>query len=127
MHARLPFATRRKTRPVDHGARLNGQIVLPRVLGCKVLGRQDICRPRVPDGDIGKGGFALHRHPGFAVVLHHNGCVHRDRRIDAVRLIDNAQRVGGLGEDSVVLRLVLVGAALQAGDSRSVDILFKCE
>lgn len=94
-------------------ARLDGQVVLPGVLGRKVLCAQDLGGPRVPHGGVGEGLAPVDGDAGLAVVVEHDGC-HRCGAVDAVRLTRDAQRVRGLGDDGVVLRLVLVGGALQA-------------
>lgn len=103
-------------------ARLDGEVVLPGVLGREVLGAQDLGGPRVPHGGVGEGPAPVDGDAGCAVVVEHDGR-HRGGAVDAVRLARDAQRVRGLGDDGVVLRLVLVGGALQAGDGCCVDVL----
>lgn len=109
----LPGVARLEAVELGDVARLDGEVVLPRVLGRKVAGAEDLGGPRVPDGGVGQGLAPVDGDARAAVVVEHNGR-HLGRAVDAVRLARDAQGVRLLGEDGVVLGLVLVGGALQA-------------
>lgn len=88
--------------------------MLPRILGRKVLAGLDLGLPDVPDGHVREGRLAVDSHSRVAVVLEHDRGVDGDGGVDAVRLVDDLQLVGGLGENGVVQGLVLVDGVLQA-------------
>lgn len=109
----LPGAARLEAVELCDVARLDGEVVLPRVLGRKVLGAQDLGGPRVPHGGVGQGLAPVDGDAGAPVVVERDGG-HLGGAVDAVRLARDAQGVRLLGYDGVVLRLVLVGGPLQA-------------
>lgn len=111
--ASLPGAPRLEAVELGDVARLDGEVVLPCVLGREVLCAEDLGGPGVPHGGVGEGLAPVDGDAGSAVVVEHDGR-HLGRAVDAVRLARDAQRVRRLGDDGVVLRLVLVGGALQA-------------
>lgn len=118
----LPGATRLEAVELGDVTRLDGEVVLPRVLGREVLGAQDLGGPGVPNGGVGEGLAPVDGDARAAVVVEHDGR-HLGRAVDAVRLAGDAQGVRLLGDDGVILRLVLVGGALQARDGCRVDVL----
>lgn len=107
----LPGATRLEAVELGNVPRLDGEVVLPRVLWREVLCAEDLGGPGVPDGGVGEGLAPVDGDARVAVVVEHDGC-HLGWAVDAVRLAGDAQGVRFLGEDGVVLRLVLVGGAL---------------
>lgn len=118
----LPGATRLEAVELGDVTRLDGKVVLPRVLGREVLGAQDLSGPGVPDGGVREGLAPVDGDARAAVVVEHDGR-HLGWAVDAVRLACDAQGVRLLGDNSVVLCLVLVGGALQARDGCRIDVL----
>lgn len=118
----LPGATRLEAVELDNVPRLDGEVVLPRVLGREVLRAEDLGGPGVPDGGVGEGLAPVDGDARVAVVVEHDGC-HLGWAVDAVRLAGDAQGVRFLGDDGVVLRLVLVGGTLEARDGCRIDVL----
>lgn len=118
----LPCLARLQAVKLGDVAGLDGEVVLPGILGCEVLGAEDLRGPSVPHGGVGKGLAPLDGDARVAVVVEHDGC-HLCRAVDAVGLAGDGECVRGLGDDGVVLRLVLVGGALEAGDGCCVDVL----
>lgn len=118
----LPSLTRLEAVELGNVARLDGKVVLPGVLGREVLGVEDLGGPGVPDGGVGQGLAPVDGDTRAAVVVEHNGC-NLSRAVDAVRLAGDGECVRLLGDDGVVLGLVLVGGALEARDGCCVDVL----
>lgn len=118
----LPGVTRLEAVELGNVSRLDSEVVLPRVLGREVLGAQDLGGPCVPNGGVGEGLAPVDRDARAAVVVEHDGR-HLGGAVNTVRLACDAQGVRLLGDDGVVLRLVLVGGALQARDGCLIDVL----
>lgn len=119
----LPGLTRLEAVELGNVARLDGKVVLPGILGREVLGVQDLGGPGVPDGGVRQGLAPVDGDARGTVVVEHDWC-HLSRAVNAVRLASDGESVRGLGDDGVVLRLVLVGGALEAGDGCCVDVLY---
>lgn len=118
----LPGLARLKAVELGYVARLDGEVALPGVLGRKVGRGLDLGRPDVPDSGVGQGLAAVDGDARAAVVVEHDGS-YLGGAVDAVCLADDAECVRLLGDDGVVLRLVLVGGALKTGNGCCVDVL----
>lgn len=118
----LPGLARLQAVELGDVARLDGEVVLPRIFGGEVLGAEDLGGPGVPYGGVGQGLGPVDGDARVAVVVENDWC-HLCRAVDAVGLAGDGEGIRGLGDDGVVLRLVLVGGALQAGDGCCVDVL----
>lgn len=108
----LPGLARLQTVELGDIAGLDGEVVLPGVLGREVLGVEDLGGPGVPHGGVGQGLGPVDGDARGAVVVEHDGR-HLGRAVDAVRLAGDGESIRGLGDDGVVLRLVLVGGTLE--------------
>lgn len=69
----LPGAPRLEAVELGDVARLDGEVVLPGVLGREVLGAQDLGGPGVPHGGVGEGLAPVDGDAGLAVVVEHDG------------------------------------------------------
>lgn len=118
----LPGLARLQAVELGDVAGLDGEVVLPGVLGGEVLGAEDLGGPCVPHGGVGQGLGPVDGDARVAIVVEHDGC-NLCRAVNAVGLAGDSERIRGLGDDGVVLRLVLVGGALEAGDGCCVDVL----
>lgn len=122
VHTSLPDLTRLQAVELGDIAGLDGEVVLPGVLGREVLGAEDLGSPGVPHSGVGQGLGPVDGDAGGAVVVEHDGR-NLGRAVDPVGLASDGERIRGLGDDGVVLRLVLVGGALEAGNGCCVDVL----
>lgn len=88
----LPGATRLEAVELGDVTRLDGEVVLPCILGRKVLGAENLGGPRVPNGGVGEGLAPVDGDARAAVVVEHDGR-HLGWAVDAVRLACDAQGV----------------------------------